>query len=161
MHGLRKIVDAVPAAVVRLLGRRTPTFQSASVSCLEDKATGAVQYSVDVQLPGMLVGKLLHSPHANARIRSIDKSRALALPGVKAVISWEDISHIPFNPSVQDFNLHDTSNEVADMYGSARRLCSSEIRSCRGGCRRRDRRQGLNSSTSITKYFRRSSIPRR
>ena len=93
-----------------VVGKRLPAYGVA------EKATGATRYSVDVCLPGMLVGRLLHSPHAHARIRSIDKSRALALPGVKAVISWEDISHVPFNPSVQDYNLHDTSNEIADMY---------------------------------------------
>lgn len=93
-----------------VVGKRLPAFGAS------DKATGTVKYSVDVQLPGMLVGKLLHSPYAHAHIRSIDKSRALALPGVLAVLTWEDISHVPFNPSVQDFNLHDASHEIADMY---------------------------------------------
>ena len=95
---------------LRVVGKRLPAYGVAH------KATGAANYSVDVQLPGMLVGRLLHSPHAHARIRSIDRSRAEALPGVRAVISWEDIPPKPFNPSVQDWGLHDTSNEINDMY---------------------------------------------
>ena len=95
---------------LRVVGKRLPAYGVAH------KATGAADYSVDVRLPGMLVGRLLHSPHAHARIRSIDKSRAEALPGVGAVISWEDIPPKPFNPSVQDWGLHDASNEINDMY---------------------------------------------
>ncbi|MCL5735692.1 MAG: xanthine dehydrogenase family protein molybdopterin-binding subunit [Actinobacteria bacterium] len=93
-----------------VVGRRLPAYGAVN------KATGATKYSVDMCEPGMLVGKLLHSPHAHANIRSIDKSRAQALPGVLAVISWEDIPQKPFNPSVQDWGLHDTSNEINDMY---------------------------------------------
>lgn len=54
------------------------------------KVTGAAQYTDDMRLPGMLVGKILRSPHAHARIRSIDTSRAEALPGVKAVATGKD-----------------------------------------------------------------------
>ena len=52
-----------------------------------DKVTGRARYSADLALPGLLHGKILRSPHAHARIKSIDASRALALPGVRAVIS--------------------------------------------------------------------------
>ncbi|MBI5911112.1 MAG: hypothetical protein HY848_14320, partial [Betaproteobacteria bacterium] len=51
------------------------------------KVTGLAQYGADLALPGMLVGRILRSPHAHARIRSIDTSKAAALPGVKAVIT--------------------------------------------------------------------------
>lgn len=49
------------------------------------KATGAARYTADVRLPGMLYGRLLDSPHAHARIRSIDVSAAEAHPEVRAV----------------------------------------------------------------------------
>ena len=49
------------------------------------KVTGRAMYGADFTLPGMLYGKILRSPHAHARIRSIDTSKAAALPGVKAV----------------------------------------------------------------------------
>jgi len=45
------------------------------------KVTGMAQYGADYALPGMLWGKVLRSPHAHARIKSIDTSRARALPG--------------------------------------------------------------------------------
>ena len=55
-----------------------------------DKVTGAAQYGADLQLPGMLYGRVLRSPHAHARVLSIDTSKASALAGVKAVITNAD-----------------------------------------------------------------------
>ncbi len=54
------------------------------------KTTGAGKYTDDFKLPGMLIGKILHSPYPHARIKSIDTSRAKALDGVVAVITGED-----------------------------------------------------------------------
>ena len=55
------------------------------------KVTGDARYGADYFLPGALFGKVLRSPHAHARIESIDTSRAAALPGVKAVITSADL----------------------------------------------------------------------
>ena len=55
-----------------------------------DKVTGAAQYGADIALPGMLAGRVLRSPHAHARIVSIDTSKAEALDGVLAVITNAD-----------------------------------------------------------------------
>ncbi len=55
-----------------------------------DKVTGKAIYTVDMQLKGQLVGKILRSPHAHARILDIDTSLALEVPGVKAVITGKD-----------------------------------------------------------------------
>lgn len=49
------------------------------------KVTGAARYTADIQLAGMLYGRLFRSPHAHARIRSIDLSEARRHPGVRAV----------------------------------------------------------------------------
>ena len=57
-----------------------------------DKVTGRARYSADINLPGLLYGAVLRSPHAHAWIRSIDPSRALALPGVKCVVSGTDFA---------------------------------------------------------------------
>ncbi len=54
------------------------------------KATGEALFSADLSLPRMLVGKVLRSPHAHARIISIDTSKAERLPGVKAVVTAKD-----------------------------------------------------------------------
>ncbi len=55
-----------------------------------DKVTGRAKYGADIRLPGMLHGKILRSPYAHARIKKIDASKALALPGVRAVITSAD-----------------------------------------------------------------------
>jgi len=59
-----------------------------------DKVTGRALYGADLYAPGMLIGKVLRSPHPHARIRSIDASKALALPGVKAVITADDFGEV-------------------------------------------------------------------
>ncbi|HCR17541.1 MAG TPA: oxidoreductase [Candidatus Latescibacteria bacterium] len=56
-----------------------------------DKVTGRAVYGADVQMAGILQGKVLRSPHAHARIKSIDTSKAEALEGVKAVAIAADI----------------------------------------------------------------------
>ncbi|MGE5597342.1 MAG: xanthine dehydrogenase family protein molybdopterin-binding subunit [Hyphomicrobiales bacterium] len=56
-----------------------------------DKVTGRAVYGADIRLPGMLRGHVLRSPHAHAIIKSIDTSKAEALPGVKAVITAQDL----------------------------------------------------------------------
>ena len=63
-----------------------------------DKVTGRARYGADHHLPGMLIGRVLRSPHPHARIRSIDTSRAEALPGVKAVATREDFAEMPSEP---------------------------------------------------------------
>ena len=59
-----------------------------------DKVTGRAQYGADIRLPGMLYGFMLRSPHAHARILSIDTSKAEALPGVKAVVTANDLPDV-------------------------------------------------------------------
>jgi CO/xanthine dehydrogenase Mo-binding subunit len=55
-----------------------------------DKVTGRAQFGADFHLPGMLVGRIKRSPHAHARIVSIDTSAAEKLPGVKAIVTSAD-----------------------------------------------------------------------
>ena len=76
-----------------------------------DKVTGAAKYGADIQLAGMLHGKVLRSPYAHARIRGIDTSRAEALPGVLAVIAAKDF------PIIQDqiIDLAETQGNVRLM----------------------------------------------
>ena len=56
-----------------------------------DKVTGRAVYAADVQMTGLLHGFVLRSPHAHAHIRSIDTSKAEALPGVRAVVTAADL----------------------------------------------------------------------
>ncbi|MDZ4773809.1 MAG: molybdopterin cofactor-binding domain-containing protein [Planctomycetota bacterium] len=66
------------------------------------KATGAAVYTDDIVLPGMLHAKTLRSPHAHALVKRVDASKALALPGVHAVITGQDMpikyGVIPWTP---------------------------------------------------------------
>lgn len=64
----------------------TPTPRIDAVS----RVTGAATYAGDVRLPGMLFARVLRSPHPHARIASLRTARALALPGVKAIITREN-----------------------------------------------------------------------
>lgn len=67
-----------------VLGKRLPRVDGPV------KAAGSARFTDDLSLPGMLHGKILRSPHAHARIVSIDTTRAERLPGVRAVIVGED-----------------------------------------------------------------------
>jgi CO/xanthine dehydrogenase Mo-binding subunit len=60
------------------------------------KVTGLALYGSDLAMPGMLVGRILRSPYAHARIRSIDVSKAAVLPGVKAVVTSADFPEQKF-----------------------------------------------------------------
>lgn len=66
-----------------------------------DKVTGRAMYGADATAPGMLLGHILRSPHAHARIKSIDTSEAEALSGVKAVVTAKDFG-LPDDESVRD-----------------------------------------------------------
>src|SRR5580693_1342860 len=59
-----------------------------------DKVIGRASFGADMTMPGMLWGKVLRSPHAHARIVSIDTSKAKALPGVRAVVTAADFPEI-------------------------------------------------------------------
>lgn len=59
-----------------------------------ERVTGRAVYGADVQLPGMVHGKMLRSPHAHARIVSIDTRKAAALPGVLAIVTSKDLPHV-------------------------------------------------------------------
>jgi CO/xanthine dehydrogenase Mo-binding subunit len=55
-----------------------------------DKVTGRAKFGADLKMAGQLVGKVLRSPYPHARIKSIDVSKAAALPGVKAIVTRDD-----------------------------------------------------------------------
>ncbi len=67
----------------RYIGKATPRRDASEI------VAGKTKYLNDIKLPDMLYGKVLRSPHAHARIKKIDKKKALAYPGVRAVVTWE------------------------------------------------------------------------
>ncbi len=82
-----------------------------------DKVTGRARFGADMNAPGMLVGRVLRSPHAHARIRSIDASKALALPGVKAVVTRDDFG--PVDDSLRDVLVNCMAHDKALYDGHA------------------------------------------
>ena len=70
---------------VRGIGLRIPRADA------PEKVAGKTQYVADLQLPGMLQARLLRSPHAHAKIKKIDASKALALPGVTHMYSADPV----------------------------------------------------------------------
>jgi xanthine dehydrogenase molybdenum-binding subunit len=79
-----------------------------------DKVTGRARYGADLSMPRMLHGKILRSPHAHARIKSIDTRKAEALPGVKAVATADDF------PILEDQTI-----DFAEIRGNARMLADN------------------------------------
>ncbi len=80
-----------------------------------DKVTGRAIYGADVRLPGALFGHVKRSPHAHAIIRGIDVSKALALPGVKAVVTAQDFCH-------SGMALSDLSDLAANLLAGTKAL---------------------------------------
>ena len=80
-----------------------------------DKVTGRARYGADLSMPGMLVGQILRSPHAHARIVRIDTSAAEALAGVKAVVTRDDFPDLGKDLTVEgegDQMMYDVSCNV-------------------------------------------------
>ena len=86
----------------------TPQTQAWQVVGKPEKKVDAVKlvqgkpaFAADIEKRGMLVAKVLHSPHAHARIKKIDASKAKALPGVAAVLTWQDIPRVVWSTAGQ------------------------------------------------------------
>lgn len=103
--------------------------------------TGRPAFTDDLHLPGMLYGKILPSPHAHARIIRIDASKALALPGVHAVLTYRDVPRVPHTtagqswpePSPYDTYLLDSKvrfvgDRVAAVAAESRALAEEALR---------------------------------
>lgn len=79
--------DRVPAVELKYVGKKTRRIDAV------EKLTGDAMYVSDMTVPGMLYGRVKTSPHARARIASIDTSAAEAIPGVRSVIIGKDLSY--------------------------------------------------------------------
>jgi len=82
-----------------------------------DKVTGRARFGADLTLPGMLVGKVLRSPHAHARVVSIDPSGAKAIAGVHAVVTAADLPDD--DPRVADLSRNILAREKVLYHGHA------------------------------------------
>src|SRR5579864_6076660 len=84
----RSDAPGAPLARLKTVGLATTRIDA------RERVSGKATYSGDVQLPGMLYARVLRSPHPHARIVKIDASQALAMPGVKAVVSHENCKFV-------------------------------------------------------------------
>jgi xanthine dehydrogenase molybdenum-binding subunit len=87
----------------KFIGKRTPRRDA------EAKATGSLKYTYDLEVPGMLIGRIVRSPYAFADIRRIDVSEAVKIGAV--VITPDDVPQKPYNPrliSIQEATFKDT-----------------------------------------------------
>ena len=92
-----------------VVGKRVPREDAM------EKVTGDAKYTDDVNLPGMLYGKFLYSPYAHAEIKRIDASKARRLPGVKAVLTYQDLA------SAQSLAISDSAHGTkvaSDLFAS-------------------------------------------
>ncbi len=83
-----------------------------------DKVTGRAQYGADVTAPGMLTARILRSPHAHARIVSIDTSEAEAMAGVKGVVTGRDFA-LPEDAGLADIAVNVMARDKALYDGHA------------------------------------------
>jgi putative selenate reductase molybdopterin-binding subunit len=83
------------AGRLRVVGKPEPKVDATKL------VQGKPAFAADVEMRGMLIGKLLRSPYAHARIRRIDASQARALPGVHAVLTYEDVPRVAHSTAGQ------------------------------------------------------------
>ena len=104
--------------------------------------TGTVEFTMDTEMEGMLHLKVLHSPHAHARIVSIDKSAALAVPGVHRVYTWEDVPRKRYSTAIHTDHLVDPDdtymldNVVRFAGQRVVAVLADSVRAAEEGCRR-------------------------
>lgn len=141
--GYRAIEDAVNGVTgtrTALPGQTVGT--SIAPPAAADIVTGRAEFTMDVQMPGMLHLKLVHSPHAHARIVSVDKSAALAVPGVHRVYTWEDVPRKRFNTALHTDHLVDPDDtylldNVARFVGQRMAaVLADTVAAAEEGCRR-------------------------
>src|SRR5712692_4950158 len=85
----------------------SPVGQNVGYIDGEERVRGQVSYVLNAELPGCLVGRILHSPHAHARVLHVDTSKAEKVPGVVAVLSRNDLIDNPdiypyYGPVIRD-----------------------------------------------------------
>ncbi|MFI9261411.1 molybdopterin-dependent oxidoreductase [Streptomyces sioyaensis] len=104
-RGIENAVKGVVGVETAVPGKAVGT--SVGPPAANDVVTGRAEFTMDTDMPGMLHLKVLHSPHAHARIRSIDKTAALAVPGVHRVYTWEDVPRRRFTTAIHTDHLVD------------------------------------------------------
>src|SRR5262250_3506565 len=95
--------------MTQVIGKPTPRIEGV------EKFTGAARYATDVVLPGMLWAKVARSPIAYGRIKNVDLTEALKVPGVKAVITGKDVAGLKIGRRIYDMPI--LADEVVRYVG--------------------------------------------
>jgi xanthine dehydrogenase molybdenum-binding subunit len=97
-----------------------------------DIVTGSTHYIDDLKFQNLLYGKVLRSPHPHAHIKHVDKSKALQLPGVKAVLTWEDVPDwrggTPRFTRILDKKVRYVGNAVALVAATSEEMAREALR---------------------------------
>ena len=113
-------LDQWPEGPLNVVGR-----SAAKVDGYE-RARGEARYTADVQLPGMLNTAVVRSPHARARVRRLDLSRALDAPGVRGVVGPGDLDVLPESASFEGKAVAAIAAETPDQARDALALVDVE-----------------------------------
>jgi len=95
-----------------------------------ERVTGSAKFTHDMQLSGMLHGKYLRSKYAHAKLKSLDVSKALELPGVRAVLTSENTPEIPMRlgaTKLFDSYLRYAGDEIACVIADSEEICDDAI----------------------------------
>ncbi len=95
-----------------------------------ERVSGQAVYTADLQLPGMLYGKILRSPHAHGRIEKLDARAAEAMPGVHRVLSFQNTPKIPYcggQTFVFDETMRYVGDEVACVIADEEEICADAL----------------------------------
>jgi xanthine dehydrogenase molybdenum-binding subunit len=110
-----------------LIGKRIPKLDAPG------KVTGEAQYVHDIELPGMLIGKILRGDRVHARIVGIDTGAARALPGVRAVLTAADtpgvrLGHGRDNPPLKGDKVRGIRDEIAAVAAETEAIADEALR---------------------------------
>jgi len=118
----------------RVVGHNERKVDSLALAC------GRPMFTDDIKLPGLLVAKLLWSPHAHARITRIDATAARALPGVHAVLTHEDVPRVmkttagqgypepsPYDTPMLDHKVRYVGDRVAAVAAETRKIAEQAV----------------------------------
>ncbi len=133
IRGIKSIEEPQPGEA---FGSRVAAPASAAI------VMGKERYTLDVHMDELLHLKLLRSPHAHARILSIRKERSMAVPGVQAVFTWEDVPRRLFTRANHD-DYHSDPNDtyildnvVRHVGQSVAAVVADSVGAAEEGCRR-------------------------
>jgi CO/xanthine dehydrogenase Mo-binding subunit len=107
-----------------VIGKRIPKVDGPEL------VTGKALYSIDDEVPGMIYGKILTSPYAHARIKNIDVSKAEALPGVRATLTYKDTLPNTFKKELRvlDSKVRYVGDEVAAVAADTEEIADEALK---------------------------------